>query len=101
MSEIDNERKGKAKGKYPEEFQKDLDIVAQNVKRIRLEKGMRVSEVSAKSGVSQSTIYSIERGETDMFFNKLCAIDYSRAKATVLPRWFTPPLSLMFTGCVG
>lgn len=77
MSEIDNERKGKAKGKYPEEFQKDLDIVAQNVKRIRLEKGMRVSEVSAKSGVSQSTIYSIERGETDMFFNKLCAIAYT------------------------
>ncbi|MBQ9954888.1 MAG: hypothetical protein IJO87_05605 [Eggerthellaceae bacterium] len=40
-----------------------------------------------------------EPDELDPGGEVFLAADYSLAKATALPRWFTPPLSLMSTGC--
>ena len=44
------------------------------IKQIRKEKGISLSELSKLTGISKGHLSSVERGEKDIAFSKMCII---------------------------
>lgn len=51
-----------------------LKIFGENLRRIRKEKGLKLDDVSAHSGIDTSDIGKIERGEINLAFSTLCKL---------------------------
>jgi transcriptional regulator with XRE-family HTH domain len=55
-------------------YEETIKLIAQNIKRIRIAKGLSVQEVAYRCDIERSNLSRLEAGRTNMTIKTLCLI---------------------------
>lgn len=57
-----------------ENYENIIKLIAQNIKRIRISKGLSVQEVAYRCDIERSNLSRLEAGKTNMTIKTICLI---------------------------